>query len=185
MGRFRACPTCSVLSLALLCTAARAGDVEEVLHGWQGESFDKAHIFGTDQLDPGKDRWIETLSWHPRSFLFHNFLSAEEADALVVQAAPQMKRSTVVGDPKKGPSAAIDNIRTSYGTFLGRLSSPAVERMEKLLANWTQLPIIHQEDVQVRRKSCLLMRHCPETVFWDRCSHGCRGSSALSSRMWP
>ena len=88
---------------------------------------------------------METLSWSPRAFLFHSFVSEEEADQLIIEAAPLMKRSTVVGEK----SGVVDNIRTSYGSFLGRLSSPAVEELEKQLANWTQLPIVHQEDVQV------------------------------------
>jgi hypothetical protein len=85
------------------------------------------------------------LSWHPRAFYFHAFVTEEEANQLIVEAAPQMKRSTVVGEK----SGVVDEIRTSYGTFLGRLSSPAIEKLEKRLANWTQLPIVHQEDVQV------------------------------------
>ena len=80
--------------------------------------------------------------------MYHNFLTADEADQLILQAAPHLKRSTVVGDGKD--KNKVDNIRTSYGTFLTRLSSPTVEVLEKKLANWTQLPIIHQEDIQVR-----------------------------------
>jgi hypothetical protein len=113
--------------------------------GWRGESFDKKAVFGTGRELEG-ERWIETISWTPRAFIFHNLLSEEEASDLIVQAAPQLKRSTVVGSDNSG---VVDNIRTSYGTFLGRLSSPAVERLEKRLAEWTQLPIVNQEDIQV------------------------------------
>ena len=88
------------------------------------------------------------MSWEPRAFIYHNFLTSDEANALIEQAAPQMKRSTVVGGGT-GPDNVVDSIRTSFGTFLNRLSSPAVELLEKKLANWTQLPIVHQEDVQV------------------------------------
>ena len=120
--------------------------------GWRGDSFDHAATFGggaTDRASQGvTERWIETLSWSPRAFLYHGFLTEKEADDLIYQAAPHLKRSTVVG--KKESSNVVDNIRTSYGTFLNRLSSPTVEVLEKKLANWTQLPIIHQEDIQAR-----------------------------------
>ena len=118
--------------------------------GWQGESFDKTAVFGRGEAEAAEEaeRWIETISWTPRAFIFHNLLSTDEADALIHQAAPHMKRSTVVGGEKN--SGVVDNIRTSYGTFLDRLSSPAVETLEKKLANWTQLPIVNQEDIQVR-----------------------------------
>jgi prolyl 4-hydroxylase len=114
----------------------------EALIGWGGDTFNHGEVFGRNV---GSRRWIETLSWHPRAFMFHGFVSPEEADQLIVEAAPHMKRSTVVGEA----NSVVDNIRTSYGTFLQRLSSPTVELLEKKLANWTQMPIVHQEDVQV------------------------------------
>lgn len=137
-------------SLALLAAAARAEDPssDSTFVGWQGESFDKAAVFGQGGSGGEAERWIETISWTPRAFIYHNLLTPDEADALILQAAPHMKRSTVVGGEKN--SGVVDNIRTSYGTFLDRLSSPAVETLEKKLANWTQLPIINQEDIQAR-----------------------------------
>ena len=117
--------------------------------GWRGEAFDHKAVFGSQEEVRSPEPWIETLSWAPRAFIYHHFLSHDEANALVAQAAPQMKRSTVVGQGSQ-PNNVVDNIRTSFGTFLNRLSSPAVEHLERKLANWTQLPIVHQEDVQVR-----------------------------------
>ena len=58
----------------------------------------------------------------------------------------QMRRSTVIGE---AGSSIQDNIRTSYGTFLLRRHDSTVARMEDRLAAWTQLPMIHQEDLQV------------------------------------
>lgn len=137
----------------LLAPLANAERLESgAFVGWRGDSFDHAATFGGGATararQPVTDRWIETLSWAPRAFLYHSFLTHEEADDLIYQAAPHLKRSTVVG--KKESSNVVDNIRTSYGTFLNRLSSPTVEMVERKLANWTQLPIIHQEDIQVR-----------------------------------
>ena len=61
-------------------------------------------------------RRVEHLAWHPRAWLYHNFLTAEEADHLIELAAPSMARSTVV-DSETGDSV-LDPIRTSQGTFL-------------------------------------------------------------------
>ena len=58
----------------------------------------------------------------------------------------QMRRSTVIG---LAGSSIQDNIRTSYGTFLLRRHDSTIARMEDRLAAWTQLPMIHQEDLQV------------------------------------
>lgn len=118
----------------------------DALIGWGGDTFSHNDVFG----NVGESqRWVETLSWHPRAFLFHNFLSPAETNQLIVEAAPGLKRSTVVGADDN--DSEVDEIRTSYGTFLDRLSSPVVELLEKKLANWTQMPIVHQEDVQVSR----------------------------------
>eukprot|EP00887_Chlorella_sp_A99_P002710 scaffold6.g2710.t1 len=88
------------------------------------------------------------LSWSPRGFLHHNFLTQEEADHLVKIAKPYMKRSTVVG--AKGDNV-LDDIRTSYGTFLRRLQDDIVTRIEERVADWTKLNVSHQEDIQVLR----------------------------------
>jgi prolyl 4-hydroxylase len=150
-------------SLAVLVAAEHPAD-DSTFVGWRGASFDKQAVFGADGSSDG-ERWIETISWTPRAFIYHNFLSHEEANDLIVQAAPYLQRSTVVGSSDSG---VVDSIRTSYGTFLGRLSSPAVERLEKRLANWTQLPIVHQEDIQVRFPSVLALSQdvLPYTPFW-------------------
>lgn len=80
----------------------------------------------------------------------------------------QMRRSTVVGP---NGTSVTDNIRTSYGTFLTRMQDPIVEEIEKRLTAWTHLPLVHQEDMQVREHS--------DYVFWTkicRREHATRGS---------
>ncbi len=130
---------------------------------------------------------VEVLSWKPRAFIYHNFLSAEECDHIIRTAKPlvgqlsvvlsakaisllvqdgtcrncvpvktlevlhvvvlcQMRRSTVVGP---SGTSVKDNIRTSYGTFLARQYDSVIEGVEKRLAAWTLLPLLHQEDMQV------------------------------------
>jgi prolyl 4-hydroxylase len=60
----------------------------------------------------------------------------------------QMKQSTVVG---QNGDSVLDNIRTSFGTFLPRLQDEVVARVEHRVAAWTKLNMSHQEDVQVLR----------------------------------
>ncbi|KAI3436521.1 hypothetical protein D9Q98_005938 [Chlorella vulgaris] len=95
-----------------------------------------------------KEPWVEPVSWKPRAFVFHNFMTEEEADHIVGLAKPFMKRSTVVG---AGGQSVEDQIRTSYGTFLKRLQDPVVAAVEQRLATWTQLNVSHQEDMQILR----------------------------------
>ncbi|KXZ43534.1 hypothetical protein GPECTOR_88g477 [Gonium pectorale] len=71
-----------------------------------------------------------------------------QAKHLIELAAPQMKRSTVVG---AGGRSVEDSYRTSYGTFLKRYQDEIVERIENRVAAWTQIPVVHQEDTQVLR----------------------------------
>ena len=65
---------------------------------------------------PRPGSWIETMSWKPRAFVWHGFLSEDEADHVRILAAPRMQRSSVVN--YDGSVTPADDIRTSYGTFL-------------------------------------------------------------------
>ncbi|KAK8681531.1 hypothetical protein V6N13_053933 [Hibiscus sabdariffa] len=47
------------------------------------------------------EQWTEIISWEPRAFLYHNFLSKEECEYLIKIAKPFMKKSSVV-DTKTG-----------------------------------------------------------------------------------
>ena len=93
-------------------------------------------------------RQIETLSWSPRAFLYHNFLSDEEADHIISTARPSMHRSTVLGVDGKDET---NEVRTSYGTFLSRFQDQIITNVQKRVELWTQLNISHQEDMQVLR----------------------------------
>jgi len=95
-----------------------------------------------------KQPWVEQVGIHPRVFYFHNFLSEEERTHMIRLAAPMMKRSTVAGAHGEG---VVDEIRTSYGMFIRRLQDPIIERIERRLEVFTQVPLIHQEDIQVLR----------------------------------
>jgi len=144
--------------LLLTALAAAERPVDDSLIGWKGDTYDHDAVFGALEgaLDAApkaaaagdpRPRWIETVSWKPRAFVFHNFLSQAECDHIIHTSAPSMKRSTVVGQKDQG---VVDNIRTSYGTFVGRNHDPTVAAIEERLANWTHLPVVNQEDMQAR-----------------------------------
>lgn len=67
--------------------------------------------------------WVEVMSWVPRAFVLHNFLTPEECEHLINEAREKLKRSEVLNDPNsKGSKEAFkSNYRTSSGTFLARL----------------------------------------------------------------
>jgi prolyl 4-hydroxylase len=136
-----------VVLLATLLTPCLAAlpHEKDALIGWEGDTYNKGSVFGHESTAAAPERWVETVSWTPRAFVFHNFLTAQESDHILHTAAIEMRRSTVVA----GNSSAVDQIRTSYGMFLPRLRDPTIFRVEQKLANWTQLPIVYQEDIQV------------------------------------
>lgn len=134
--------------------AAREAD-EEKLIGWQGETYnveakwDPLKHEPKDSIPlPASSSWIEHVSWQPRVFIYHNLITEVEAKHLIELSVPSMKRSTVVG---AGGESVEDNYRTSYGTFLRRYQDEVVERIENRVAAWTQIPVAHQEDLQILR----------------------------------
>lgn len=144
---------------AHLCHAGQISRNEEVLIGWRGETYasellwDPLHTKSTADVPgkvplPASEGWVQQVSWKPRVFIWHNFLTGKEARHLIKLASVQMKRSTVVGE---GGRSVEDNYRTSYGTFLKRYQDAVVERLENKVAAWTQIPVTHQEDIQVLR----------------------------------
>ncbi|XP_076922881.1 putative prolyl 4-hydroxylase 3 [Bidens hawaiensis] len=102
-----------------------------------------------DGNETGKrgDQWTEILSWEPRAFLYHNFLSKEECDYLINLAKPHMAKSTVV-DSKTGQSTD-SRVRTSSGTFLRRGRDKIVRNIDKRIADYTFIPVEHGEGLQI------------------------------------
>ena len=61
---------------------------------------------------------VEQVSWKPKAYVFHGFLTDEECDHLIKRATPKMEKSTVV-DSSTGKSVPSE-IRTSSGMFFSR-----------------------------------------------------------------
>ncbi|CAN6457572.1 unnamed protein product [Victoria cruziana] len=95
----------------------------------------------------GQKKWMEILSWQPRAFLYHNFLSRDECEHLIHLAEPHMQRSFVV-DRKTGKTMS-SRVRTSYGAFLRRGQDDVVTRIEKRIAEVSFVPVENGEGLQV------------------------------------
>ncbi|XP_042504467.1 probable prolyl 4-hydroxylase 3 isoform X1 [Macadamia integrifolia] len=98
-------------------------------------------------LGERRDQWTEILSWEPRAFIYHNFLSKEECEYLIELAKPYMEKSTVV-DSATGQSKD-SRVRTSSGTFLKRGRDKIIGDIEKRIADFTFIPVEHGEWLQI------------------------------------
>uniref|UniRef100_A0A5B7BPA0 procollagen-proline 4-dioxygenase n=1 Tax=Davidia involucrata TaxID=16924 RepID=A0A5B7BPA0_DAVIN len=101
----------------------------------------------SDGHDGRGDQWVEVISWEPRAFVYHNFLSKDECEYLISLATPHMQKSTVV-DSKTGKSKD-SRVRTSSGTFLARGRDKIIRNIEKRIADFTFMPVEHGEGFQV------------------------------------
>jgi prolyl 4-hydroxylase len=112
----------SLLLLLLLPPGASSGrlgsdDGTERLPGWKGEvarTPSKGELLA--QEDRARGTWVEVISWRPRAFVIHNFMSPEECVGIIKIAKPFMRRSTVV-DSVTGESK-VDPIRTRCAVAL-------------------------------------------------------------------
>ncbi|BAT99938.1 hypothetical protein LR48_Vigan499s005300 [Vigna angularis] len=101
----------------------------------------------SDVDDDRGEQWVEVVSWEPRAFVYHNFLTKEECDYLIDVAKPNMQKSTVV-DSDTGKSKD-SRVRTSSGTFLARGRDKIIRKIEKKLAHFSFIPVEHGEGLQV------------------------------------
>ncbi len=91
---------------------------------------------------------MEPLSWNPRIFVFHHFLSEEECDHLRNLAANYLQRSTVID--LNSSRDVYNNDRTSYGAFLPQnLNDPIVSAIEARISAVTLIPKENGESIQV------------------------------------
>ncbi|KAF7139181.1 hypothetical protein RHSIM_Rhsim07G0248700 [Rhododendron simsii] len=102
---------------------------------------------GGDELGKRGEQWTEIISWEPRAFVYHNFLSKEECEYLIKLAKPHMAKSTVV-DSKTGQSKD-SRVRTSSGMFLKRGRDKIIRNIEKRIADFTFIPVEHGEGLQI------------------------------------
>ncbi|PKA58830.1 prolyl 4-hydroxylase [Apostasia shenzhenica] len=104
-------------------------------------------ITEADGMGKRRKQWTEVLSWEPRAFIYHNFLSKDECEYLIGLAKPRMSKSTVV-DSTTGKSKD-SRVRTSSGMFLRRGHDKIIQAIEKRIADYTFIPVEHGEGLQV------------------------------------
>ncbi|XP_047310600.1 probable prolyl 4-hydroxylase 10 [Impatiens glandulifera] len=100
-----------------------------------------------EEDDERKDDWVEVISWEPRAFVYHNFLTKEECEYLIELAKPNMQKSSVV-DSETGKSKD-SRVRTSSGTFLPRGRDKTIRKIEQKIADFTFIPVEHGEGLQI------------------------------------
>lgn len=84
--------------------------------------------------------YVEPLTWNPRVFYVHNFMSPYECDYFVKLGTPIVQRS------KTGKQGFVSTHRTSDGTFLNmQIDDPMVQMVEERIANITYFPKDHAE----------------------------------------
>ncbi|XP_058767322.1 probable prolyl 4-hydroxylase 10 isoform X1 [Vicia villosa] len=97
--------------------------------------------------DDARERWVEIISWEPRAFLYHHFLTKNECEHLINIAKPSLHKSAVA-DNETGKNLN-SSVRTSSGTFIGRGYDKIVKRIEKRIADFTFIPVEHGENLNV------------------------------------
>ncbi len=102
------------------------------------------------QIDAG-DRVVDIIATlqNPRVVVLGNLLSAEECDALMEAARPQLARSLTVETKTGGEELNPD--RTSSGMFFTRGQIPEVARIEARIARLVSWPVENGEGFQVLR----------------------------------
>ncbi|KAF3546437.1 hypothetical protein DY000_02009470 [Brassica cretica] len=95
------------------------------------------------------DSWVEVISWEPRAFLYHNFLTNEECEHLISLAKPSMKNQRWLMCKLEGAKTAACRVRTSSGTFLKRGQDEIVEEIENRISDFTFIPVENGEGLQV------------------------------------
>lgn len=138
MGRHAAWQLCALLLLlSVISTAntARLPRKRDKMEGW------------VQKRPVDNEVWVETVSWFPRAFVYHHFLTAEECEHLITLGKPTMVKSSVI-DNETGKS--VDSrVRTSSGTFLNRDHDEVVRRIEDRIARFSKIPFDNGESLQI------------------------------------
>lgn len=127
-------------------------DIQGLFAGHAGRARHACLTSSLPRSPPWQETWrgkVEVLSWRPRAYLFHNFLSKEECEHLKAIANGTMHKSKVA-DSTTGVSVD-SSVRTSTGTFLTRGQDAVVNAIEHRIASVTMIPRNHGEGMQLLR----------------------------------
>uniref|UniRef100_A0A6M2ENM9 procollagen-proline 4-dioxygenase n=1 Tax=Populus davidiana TaxID=266767 RepID=A0A6M2ENM9_9ROSI len=129
----------SIPSTSSSDSSRQANDLSSIAH--------HSRIDGSGDDEGKAEQWAEVISWKPRAFVYHNFLTKAECEYLINLAKPHMQKSTVV-DSSTGKSKD-SKVRTSSGTFLPRGRDKIVRDIEKRIADFSFIPVEHGEGLQI------------------------------------
>lgn len=136
----------------------------------------------TYRTDENQEMTIEVVAVEPRVFLVKNFLSTFEADYIVAQARPQLRRSTT----GHGVNAREDDTRSSQSAWLTRGHSVIMDSIYRRVALVTQLP--HELLRESKNAESLNVLHYPTggeyTPHYDWGPSGKVASRFLSGLMY-
>ncbi|XP_059452062.1 probable prolyl 4-hydroxylase 7 [Corylus avellana] len=138
------------LSLCFLFALADLSHSAIQLPGWLGDKKTQAPVLRlnkgavTAPFDPTR---ATPLSWHPRAFVYKNFLTDEECDHLITLSRDKLELS-MVADNESGKSIKSE-VRTSSGMFLQKAQDEIVAGIETRIAAWTFLPVENGESMQI------------------------------------
>lgn len=148
----------TLLGMMILMNSVNGGDIPgevDSMPGWLGA----VHRIDTSAIEDRKGgdqsvridskKIIQLSAWHPRAYLYKNFLSDEECDHLIQKATPRLERSEVTDEHDE--SGVVSDIRTSWGMFIDKEDDEVVKSIEQRISSWTFLPIRNQEALQVLR----------------------------------
>ncbi|QDZ20399.1 prolyl 4-hydroxylase [Chloropicon primus] len=93
------------------------------------------------------ETWIEVMSWSPRAFVIHNWLTEEQADHLVELGRGNLERSEVVSG--KLSETKTSKVRTSQGAFLQRYQTETVAHLQEKVSLLLGQPALTQEPLQI------------------------------------
>ncbi|KAG2260747.1 hypothetical protein Bca52824_080041 [Brassica carinata] len=122
------------------------------------------------------DQWTEVLSWEPRAFAYHNFLSKEECEYLINLAKPHMVKSTVVDS--RANIAGCEQART----FLWRGRDKIVKTLRKELPFTPLFQQEYGEEAHAGRYGAVSM---PDQVTGRCFLYRMRLASQTSSQICP
>eukprot|EP01094_Clydonella_sp_ATCC50884_P011126 TRINITY_DN20923_c0_g1_i1.p1 TRINITY_DN20923_c0_g1~~TRINITY_DN20923_c0_g1_i1.p1 ORF type:complete len:303 (-),score=34.10 TRINITY_DN20923_c0_g1_i1:268-1176(-) len=146
---------CLLLAVSLLLRSPSLDDNADVLPAFEhrravytGDDPDLKKIYSAmpiAKLDHCPDidlSCVEVISWEPRAFLYHGFLSDEMADHMMAIGYSQ---GIVPSKVASGEGDIPSDSRTSSGIFVHPDPSGVFECVEKRIAQWSQLNPKHGE----------------------------------------
>ncbi|KXZ56830.1 hypothetical protein GPECTOR_1g749 [Gonium pectorale] len=107
--------------------------------GESGEAFYRTIPFQAGCMAAAGGLMREIISWYPRIMVFPNFIDKARREEIIAVASKQMAKSDLAYRPGENTDAN-QQVRTSWGAYLGSDATPALKWLEDKVAAVTFLP---------------------------------------------